>query len=169
MSMGERDDRYPVTMEVRPVGFLARSYDILVDGAHHGSARQRFWGGVVIELEGGELLHLRRKGIFSASWRLELGEGGTVVARAEARGFFRRSYDLIVDGRRGRMEPQRLFSSRRDYVVGHRIMAWTRHRGIFKRGFVVHARPELGQAEMLFFGWVAHIVRQQQQSAAAAG
>ncbi|MCB9831726.1 MAG: MoaD/ThiS family protein [Planctomycetes bacterium] len=161
------DPAFPCVMEAIGHGFFRAWHEIRVDGVLIGRSESRFFGGCDFELEGGGALQLRRHGFWSSTWELRLGdEKGPLLAEAR-RGFFRQRYEVRVGDREGLLEGQRLFSTRRDYLVGGRVVAFTTHRGLFKRGFLVRARPEVGQTEMFLIGWIAHRARQQQSAAAA--
>lgn len=168
MTQQDPDDG-DVFMELVPRGLFSRDLDIMVDGAVIGSCRQRAFARrkVSIELNDGECLEIMRRGFFRPHYELVLGGTEQVLARAEPSGIIRMTWTITIGDSVGTLRPSPMFGFRREYERDGQVVARSGIRGAFKRGFIVRARPEVPQAEMLFLGWIADFERQQRAAAAS--
>jgi hypothetical protein len=141
-----------VTLEITPLGLLG--WDFRVEGAGRPAmtlelTRFRDRGGFTLA---GSAYTVIRAGLVRPAFTLE--RGGVSVARADARGWLLRGYQVAAGERRVEMKRRGLLAR---YVVEHgrTRLGELRRRGLFTRAAVAQLDERLEPATQLFLVFLA--------------
>lgn len=109
----------------------------------------------------------RRAGWFRSVYSLE--QDGRVVSRAEAVGFWQRTYEVRAGASLYTLRRQRgWFATGWELLDGDSLVGSVERKGVFRTQTVAEFADSIDIATQAFVVWVANVIWQQDQSAAAA-
>jgi len=127
---------------------------------------QAFSAGAEV-LVGSASYDARRSGWFRGAYSLE--RDGTVVNRAEAVGFWQRTYEVRAGASLYELRRQRgWFATGWELLDGDSLVGSVERKGFFQTQTVAEFADAIDLTTQVFIVWVANVIWQQDQSAAAA-